>query len=58
MYIYILAYASVTIHNTVHLFNINSRKMDGHHPSWIEYLNERYNINIFDRSIKWDNKLS
>ena len=38
---YILAYASVTIYNSVYLFNINSRKLDGYrHRSWIEYLNE------------------
>jgi len=44
MRIYILAIPSVTIHNSTHVyqFNINSRKLDGHYRSWIEYLNERY----------------
>jgi len=42
MRIYILTYASVSIHNNIYLFNINSRKLDGHYRSWSEYLNERY----------------
>jgi len=42
IYIYILTYASVTIHTIINLFNINSRTLDGHYRSWIEYLNERY----------------
>ena len=37
-----LAYPSVTIHNIIYLFNINSRKQVGHYRSWTEYLNERY----------------
>ena len=41
MWIYMLAYTWVVIHNTIYLFNINSRKLDGHYRSWIEYLNER-----------------
>jgi len=37
------AYLSVTIHNSIiYLFDINSRKLDGHYRSWIEYLNERF----------------
>ena len=31
--------ATVSIHNSIYLFNI---KLDGHYRSWIEYLNERY----------------
>ena len=42
MRIYILTYASVSIHNNIYLFNINSCKLDGHYRSYSEYLNERY----------------
>jgi len=28
-----VAYASVTIHSIIYLFNINSRKIDGHYQS-------------------------
>ena len=44
--IYILAYTSVTI--IIYLFNINSRKLDGQYRSWIEYLNEPYEVCILD----------
>ena len=37
-----------------YLFNMNSRYIDGHYRSWIEYLDERYNVCILGRSIKWD----
>ena len=59
MLIYISAYPSVTSHNTTcilhYVFNINSRKIDGHYRSWIKYLKERSKVCIFDRSIKWHN---
>ena len=56
-YIYILAYASVSIHNIIYIFNSNSRKLDGHYRSWIEYLNEPYTACTLDRSIQFDNIL-
>ena len=54
IYIYILACASVTIYNIIYVFNINFRKLDGQYRSWIEYLNERYEVCILGRSIKLD----
>ena len=39
--VYTLTYASVSIHNIIYQFNINSRKLDGQYRRWIEYLNER-----------------
>ena len=56
-WIYSLPYVSVTLHNIIYLFNINSRKIDGHYRSWVEYLNERCNVCIINRSIKWDKTL-
>ena len=56
-YIYILTYASVSIHNVIYRFNINSRKLDGQYRSWIEYFNERYYVCILDRSIKLDTSI-
>ena len=53
--IYESAYTSVTIHNIIYLFNINSRKLGGHYRSWIEFLNEPYKVSILDRSIQLDN---
>ena len=55
--IYILANASVSIHNIIYIFNSNSRKLDGHYRSWIEYLNEPYTACTLDRSIQFDNIL-
>ena len=34
--------ASVTIHDSIYILNINSRKIDEQHRRSIEYLNERY----------------
>jgi len=42
MQIYILTYAALPFTITIYLFNINSRKLDGHNRFWIEYLNKRY----------------
>jgi len=50
----VYAYANITIYTIVYLFNINSRKIDEYERSWIEYLNEIYNVCILNRSIKCD----
>jgi len=40
--------------STVYLFNINFRNIDRYCRSWIEYLNERFEVCILDRSINLD----
>ena len=55
MWMYLITYSIVTIQNVIYLFNINFPNIDGYCRSWIEYLNERYNVCILDRSIPLDN---
>ena len=47
---------NVCIESVVYTIKIitNSRKIDGHYRSWIDFLNERYNACKRDRSIKRD----
>ena len=47
-------YASVTIQNGIYIFNINSHNIDEYCRSWIEYLNERFQVCIRNRSLEFD----
>ena len=42
------------MHNVMDLLIINSRNINGYCRSWIEYLNERFNVCILDMSITLD----
>ena len=47
-------FASIAIQNVICIFNISSRNVEWYCRSWIEYLNERFNVCILERSIKLD----
>ena len=58
LWLYLITYASVTLHNVIYVFNVNSHNIHGYCRSWIKYLNERFNVCILSRSKTLDNSLS